>query len=198
MIWEFYQKYPWTMKSGKYHKMDMHSLLMQITAIWSWLGLAVKVPREELVEHALTNDLLCFVFPLPQWLWTTECSAERTSTRRPSTTCFTTWEPPALWPPSSVSTLPACPFLGFVAAVALQLIESKALQHTSAQLSCTFGGYGPVALKKLFLICGVQEFLIEHTIVTDTSIEVLGFLYIWACDKRSWSKVGHTASKSNS
>ena len=130
------------MKSGKYHKMDMHSLLMQITAIWSWLGLAVKVPREELVEHALTNDLLCFVFPLPQWLWTTECSAERTSTRRPSTTCFTTWEPPALWPPSSVSTLPACPFLGFVAAVALQLIESKALQHTSAQLSCTFGGWG--------------------------------------------------------
>ena len=25
-----------------------------------------------------------------------------------------------------------------------------------------------------------------------------GRLHIWACDKRSWSKVGHTASKSNS
>ena len=24
------------------------------------------------------------------------------------------------------------------------------------------------------------------------------YIYIWACDKRSWSKVGHTASKSNS
>ena len=162
----------------------MHSLLMQITAIWSSPGLMAKVPWEELVEHASTDDSLCFVFPLPQWLWTTECSAERTSTRRPSTTCFTIWEPPALWPPSSVSTLPA--HAHALSWVLLQLLHFKSLspKHYNTHLPSSHallggGGYGPVALKKLFLICGVQEFLIEHTIVTDTSVEVLGFLYIY-------------------